>query len=421
MKKSDWIPIALAAGVGLSPDARVLLGNGFGAAGGGYAFFVALAVVLHSLTAWAAGQGKPAGGIRWSGPLTDALALGARTAFTVFAATGVLVSAGFAFNEIFFYWFPNFAFAFLLLAVLTALNLAPPHWAAGFQVATVFVTASLLLVLSVAGLAGASGAASPSPALPRWSAGPTALVVLLGFDLAVYATDHRPRFTVRAMWIALLLLGSLGVLWGFAGLRHVPAAKLAETSVPHLVAARHILGENGRWIMGIIVIGGTCSAVNALFMALPRLIRQSALEGRSPYFFGGTWRGLPLLALSLTIALSMAGGLAGHRFIEAGIRAAALLWLLYYVWLHLASSAATQRLPIQVRLLHLAAGGTTLLGIAALVWSAPAPWTLMIFMAAFHLPLWLFLALWRRLKERNGGRRRQPYPSLCPDTRQPES
>jgi hypothetical protein len=43
----------------------------------------------------------------------------------VFLATGLLVSSGFAFNEIFVYWFPNFGFAYLFLAILCSLQFFP--------------------------------------------------------------------------------------------------------------------------------------------------------------------------------------------------------------------------------------------------------------------------------------------------------
>ncbi|NIN66172.1 MAG: hypothetical protein GTO63_16055, partial [Anaerolineae bacterium] len=52
-----------------------------------------------------------------------AIPLCARVAFTICAATGILVVAGYVFNEVFVYWFPNLGFSFLLLGFLLVLNL----------------------------------------------------------------------------------------------------------------------------------------------------------------------------------------------------------------------------------------------------------------------------------------------------------
>lgn len=56
-------------------------------------------------------------------PLAAAMALTGRIPVFLFASTAMLVSAGFAFNEIFVYWFPNFLFASLLLALICGLHL----------------------------------------------------------------------------------------------------------------------------------------------------------------------------------------------------------------------------------------------------------------------------------------------------------
>ncbi len=51
------------------------------------------------------------------------LLLGSRLSLAISAVPLILVSAGFIFNELFLYWFPNFGFAYGMLIILLLLNL----------------------------------------------------------------------------------------------------------------------------------------------------------------------------------------------------------------------------------------------------------------------------------------------------------
>lgn len=51
------------------------------------------------------------------------LPLSSRLSLTLVAATGLVATAGFVFNEVFVYWFPNFLFAYLLLGLILIVNL----------------------------------------------------------------------------------------------------------------------------------------------------------------------------------------------------------------------------------------------------------------------------------------------------------
>ena len=58
----------------------------------------------------------------------------------LFASTGMLVTAGFAFNEIFIYWFPNFLFAFILLILVAFLNMSDKRYVYFSQFSFVLLT-----------------------------------------------------------------------------------------------------------------------------------------------------------------------------------------------------------------------------------------------------------------------------------------
>src|SRR5210317_168693 len=116
--------IAIPIGVMLSPETLVLLGNSAGYNGTLFFLSVAIAAAVSCMCAYS---------IIYLGRQTEegnelfllakvlgrfpaaALVISARLSVTLLVATSVLVTAGFAFNEIFVYWFPNFGFAFLLL------------------------------------------------------------------------------------------------------------------------------------------------------------------------------------------------------------------------------------------------------------------------------------------------------------------
>ena len=69
--------------------------------------------------------------------------------FAVCASAGLVVSAGFVFNEVFVYWFPNFAFASLLLVSITLLNIFGKKPALVTQVITLAVARIGLLILKL--------------------------------------------------------------------------------------------------------------------------------------------------------------------------------------------------------------------------------------------------------------------------------
>ena len=75
------------------------------------------------------------------------LPLCARVLLLVCASTGTLAIAGYVFNEVFVYWFPNLGFSFCVLVVLLTLNLLSPKVAKTAQL--FFVAVALLGLVAV--------------------------------------------------------------------------------------------------------------------------------------------------------------------------------------------------------------------------------------------------------------------------------
>ena len=145
--KFSWL-VSLALGVSwiFSPEALVIAGNVTGQMG--WFTFPSLAGVIlvyavcarllrHDSLSFPPGSGPDREFFileRGGGRLVAAtLSLAGCLPLTILAGTALLVTAGYAFNEVFLYWFPNFGFAFLLLALLTVLQLLRKEYALWMQ------------------------------------------------------------------------------------------------------------------------------------------------------------------------------------------------------------------------------------------------------------------------------------------------
>lgn len=251
----------------------------------------------------------------------------------------MLVTAGFVFNEVFLYWFPNFTFAYLLIAFLLGMNLLGQDFAEKVQVVSIIAVLTGLFALSLIGITTETAI----PAEPTKSgseaffpAGMYAMLLFIGFDIAfmrgVRARDllgHSATPVISGIVLALFMF----CLWGIASVMHVSSGRLADTTIPYSIAAREILGQNGRLIMGVVIIAGTLGAVNALLLGTSWMISGMAMEGLLPNVFTGTERrtAVPLILISGGIALLMASGITGQPEIVLYVRAGLLLWLLNYV------------------------------------------------------------------------------------------
>ncbi len=140
MKYSFLLSFALGAGWLLSPEALVIAGNSAGKLG--WLTFPALAVaaLLFGLSGNLLNQSQLSAkdGNEYlllqntTGTIPAiALTLASCIPLVILAATALLVTSGYTFNEVFLYWFPNFGFSFLLLTLLTLLQFFPKNYIPG--------------------------------------------------------------------------------------------------------------------------------------------------------------------------------------------------------------------------------------------------------------------------------------------------
>jgi L-asparagine transporter-like permease len=335
----------------LSPDSLSLFGNSLGAAGRLLLLSLPIGVLIHLSTLHSFRQlntisGDPVKGIqKVLGPRrATILLICGKLPFAVCTSAGLVVSAGFVFNEVFVYWFPNFAFAYLFLAIILFLNLFARKTALILQILALAGACSGMVFLSGAGLFSQSEVTSLSKTLAdvdyRYLA--AVVVVLVGFDMGLYAdgpSQNGFSHVARSLVIALIGSGVVLLIWGLSAMAVVPPAKLESSTIPYMTMARKAFGQSGRYIMGMVVISGVFAAVNAIIYSVSTMTAQLAVAENKPERLVSLLdtRRVVLLFTAGASAMLMAMGYAGEPILETWIRASLVLWLAYYITVNIAA------------------------------------------------------------------------------------
>jgi amino acid transporter len=347
--------IAFIVGIMLSPRTLALSGNLVGHLGAGFPGWILFALFGHFLTVllYRAASGPSAGGRTKVGALVNAfgripalaLVLGPRILFTITASVSILAIAGYVFNEVFVYWFPNLGFSFLLLGCFLVLNCLGMKIAGKVQVFLVAISLLALIALVVSGIVIDAGRPAESPSNPLSGrelllAGSASFLLLVGFDLAEFLRRFQRRSSESlfpSMVGGLLIVAALLFSWGWVSVKFVPLDRLSETTVPAMVTARAILGQSGRVLMGIVLMAASAGSVNGLLIGTSNLISETARQNHLPSVFKRSFGQvkLPLILLVLGVAGLLYLGMAGKPVLEVFIRTGLCLWLLYYAALHL--------------------------------------------------------------------------------------
>lgn len=259
----------------------------------------------------------------------------------IFIATSLLVTSGFVFNEVFLYWFPNFGFAFMLLGLLIGLQFLPQKIIYTVQLLFVSIPISGLMILIVAGFIQGPAQNISWSVIDMFRISHIdanifflPLLFFVGFDLGLTIpdpSDKDPFPQNKTILLSILAMGLLFVFWGYISLNFISIKKMLYTTIPHMVAARNILGNPGRWLMGLITISGSLAAIHAIFTNL-FIHRHNRIN--CPVDETQNWRRkIAILVAGITIAGLMAGGMAGDKNLEIFTKSALILWLVSYALL----------------------------------------------------------------------------------------
>ena len=330
--KAHALVIGLLLSWLVSPESLAGFGRGVGVSGMMILVPLAAAMVLAVLCTVLIhnpGPGEPKTefavlSTSYGRTIAAAMALTGRIPVFLLASTAMLVSAGFAFNEIFVHWFPNFLFASLLLLMICGLHLFQEKAALWGQVVFVGIAVLGLFILMAMGLdgSGEAGAKTAPPPSLSYSLFGMIFLLFLGFDF------YRPG--KQKMTVLYLVPGLAFVLlagWALLAVEHVPLVRLAESSLPHMLIARAVGGDTGGYIMGAVVISGALSGVNGFLLALRKTLEDLAENRFFPEIVG---KGRPGAIISFAlIETMMMTGVAGDERIDTMVRASLLLWMMY--------------------------------------------------------------------------------------------
>ena len=344
MKHSLFLSLALGAGWLLSPESLVIAGNAAGTMGWMTLPLLASIALLYTVCGKLINSSQlPNTENREHLMLQSMIGKIPATGFTiaasipllVLAATALLVTSGYTFNEVFLYWFPNFGFSFLLLALLTILQFFPEKFIYRAQICFVSLAAGGLLILSFYGIAAAE---VPVSQVFQQSGGfsPSSSAILL----LLFVGSTSASFTNEKQQPSLLLPVAgfmLFFCWVLVSLAYVNPERLASSTIPYMTAARKIMGDPGRQIMGIVIISGTCAAITGLMLLCKRMLCGiTKIESKDIVNCKTLRWGFPLFIAIIT-GILMATGLAGDDLLEVLLRGALVLWLLHYTLLCLAA------------------------------------------------------------------------------------
>jgi amino acid transporter len=145
------------------------------------------------------------------------------------------------------------------------------------------------------------------------------------------------------------------LLWGIVSLKYVSPGKLADTTIPYTITAKAIMGQKGRILMGIVILSGTCAAVNALLMAVSRMVAGMSTQGLLPSLLGADRNRarIPIIFLGVGTGAMMAVGMAGEPVLEVYIRSSIWLWLFNYAVIHLCVLIVSRRIPKKSKHIHI--------------------------------------------------------------------
>jgi amino acid transporter len=100
-------------------------------------------------------------------------------------------------------------------------------------------------------------------------------------------------------------------------------------------------------IMGAIILAGIYGAVNALFLAVTRMLDEMSVQGMLPSFQGERRRPyFSHLLLAAVIMILLITGMAGSPNLDIYIKAALLFWLITYVFISLSALIVGRHLVV---------------------------------------------------------------------------
>jgi amino acid transporter len=272
--------------------------------------------------------------------------------FTSSLVTSDILGAGLGYK-----WWAVIFGGFLIM--LNLLGIKP---FAALEVALTFFVAGSLLVIGIIALAGAGTNDPIGSALPSFDLTWDLLSALLGLAIFTFVGVEytcplaeelkRPSRDIPVgIFVGLGLIAVPVVLFGLGAARYLPPdvlGTLAPTIPVDFGIA--VLGDAGKWWMGIVVIMASIGTLNAVVAGVPRILYGMSLTRQLPSPFGwllprtrAPWVGIIIIGL-IPILMNAFGAAEGAKFIQL-ILAGVLGWVTAYVLIHISVIVLRRREP----------------------------------------------------------------------------
>jgi amino acid transporter len=348
-KKSLLITACMSMGFMISPLSLGVLGNSAGLMGQWLLWILPFIAMINLWTASIYTRFTPGfhpsgflkskdSAVNSKGILTI-LQLASLIPFCIGACTLILAMAGYAFNEIFLFWFPNLLFSICVLILVVTLNLVGSSISRSFQSLSVLIFLGSMLLLLILGIFNWEKPVFQTQNIPfmipiDWR--PVVLVfwLFMAAELSLYHDEVYQNVRAQPFSLLLAFFGSSAIfwLWGLASLNFASLERLAESTVPHSIVARAISEENGRKIMGVTILTGSLASVNTLLAGVTAVMVSMAKSRQifsilNRKIFGGN---AAMIFLFIGILCMLLTGMAGKEITNTLTNSGFYIWLISY-------------------------------------------------------------------------------------------
>lgn len=250
----------------------------------------------------------------------------------------------------------------IILLIFTVTNLIGTDVFARIQNLLAFILVSALIII---GLVAITGAGEPHPELSGstvdWSFGGVmdgsfiglvglALWTMVGVEFIcplIKEVKNPTKNIPRAMHLSLFMIFLIFTAFVYGASLYLNTEELVGAPLPFLDYASAVFGKSGLVIATVMALAATCSTINTILAAVPRMLQGMAEQGQAfPQLkaknrFDAPWVGILMIAGLTTIPYFA----LGIDSLITLVIAATTSWLLAYIVAHINVIVLRKRMP----------------------------------------------------------------------------
>ena len=372
-KKKLGLPSAIATGVGLilATSCLLVIGQGSAAIGPSFVISMVIALMFNVFTALSVSE-LNAIMPQLSGGLAQYTLVGMGPFFSVLTMVGGYIIGmtvfgsleGTMFGRTMAMLFPDLnipmpVYGIILMVVIMYMNCRGVDMFAKVQN---FVAYSLIISLILMGLMGCLHIGKGDVVIQDRSFNAsigeimglvgTAFYMFVGCEFVVPLSPYvkKPERTIPGGMIGSLVvvfIMQLCCVFGF--INYVPYEELGSNGSPHMLYGIAILGEFGRYWMGVVSILAVVSTANTVINSLGYLMAGMSRINMVPGIFerknknGAPYVSIITIGVAMTILVVMS--LVASDLLNFFLKVASVFWIIVYLFLHLDVILLRFRMP----------------------------------------------------------------------------